>query len=77
MCAIMPSPKISYHQALRLFKKPVAMARAFNVTRASVSDWKNKGWIPEGRVWQLIALYPDKFPVNKTAAAKKAASIRR
>lgn len=56
-----PSPKITYTEAVKEFDSPAAMARAFGVSRASVSEWKEKGELPEGRVWQLIALRPEKF----------------
>lgn len=65
-------PKISYHTALRAIGRPVDLARALNVTRASVNDWKNAGWIPKGRVWQLIALFPSKFPFKKQSQKGRA-----
>jgi hypothetical protein len=52
---------ITFDQALEVFLTQAEMARAFGVERASVSDWKKKGVLPDGRVWQLIALRPDKF----------------
>jgi hypothetical protein len=55
------APTITYAEALALFTKPAAMAKALNVSRASVSEWKEKGVLPEGRVWQLIAMFPERF----------------
>lgn len=54
-------PKLSYEDAVRQFESAAAMARALGVSRASVAEWKEKGELPEGRVWQLIAMLPDKF----------------
>ena len=56
-----PAPIITYDQAIEVFLKPAKLARALGVSRASVSEWKDKGVLPEGRVWQLIALRPDRF----------------
>lgn len=55
------TPKISYDDAVAAFDSPADMARKLGVSRASVSEWKDKGELPEGRVWQLIALRPDRF----------------
>lgn len=54
-------PKISYDEAVACFDSQADMARKLGVERASVAEWKAKGEMPEGRVWQLIALFPDKF----------------
>lgn len=55
------APTITYEQAIQVFDKPAKLARALGVSRASVSEWSKKGVLPEGRVWQLIALRPDRF----------------
>lgn len=55
------APRITYDDAVAAFGKPSALARALSVSRASVSEWRGKGELPEGRVWQLIALRPDRF----------------
>lgn len=55
------APKITYDEAVAAFGKPADMARAMRVSRASVSEWKERGSLPEGRVWQLIAMRPDRF----------------
>lgn len=54
-------PVITYEQAVAEFSHPAALARALGVKRASVSEWKKAGFVPEGRVWQLIVLRPDAF----------------
>ena len=66
-------PKITYDQAIAVFKRPADLARALKVSRASVSEWKEKGELPEGRVWQLIAIRPDKFGHLKPAEAAASA----
>jgi hypothetical protein len=66
-------PVITYDEALAVFARPAALARALGVTRASVSEWKEKGVLPEGRVWQLIALRPDRFGHLQPPAAVHAA----
>lgn len=55
------APRITYVEAVAVYRKPARLARALGVSRASASEWKEKGELPEGRVWQLIALRPDKF----------------
>lgn len=54
-------PKITYSAAVSVFGHAAALARALGVSRASVSEWKKKRVLPEGRIWQLIALRPDRF----------------
>ena len=68
------TPRISYLDAVKEFESPAAMARDLGVSRASVSEWKDKGELPEGRVWQLIAMFPSKFGhLQPTAAEVRAA----
>ena len=54
-------PKVTFDQALAAFESQADMARQFGVSRASVSEWKEDGELPEGRVWQLIAMKPKEF----------------
>ena len=54
-------PKIPYRRAVRAFGRAASLARALGVSRASVSEWKKKGRLPRGRVWQLMVLRPDVF----------------
>lgn len=65
-----PVPIITYAEALSVFGRPVDLAEAFGVSRASVSEWKEKGVLPEGRVWQAIAMRPDKFAHLQPGGAK-------
>lgn len=62
------TPKITYTDAVAAFDSAADMARKLGVSRASVAEWKEEGELPEGRVWQLIAMYPDKFGHLKAAA---------
>jgi len=63
-------PVITYEEAVAEFERPAELARALGVSRASVSEWKTKGVLPEGRVWQLIALRPSRFGhLQATASA--------
>lgn len=55
------APKISYDEAIACFESQADMARKLGVERASVAEWKAKGEMPEGRAWQLIALFPERF----------------
>ena len=63
------TPTITYYEALAAFETAAEMARRMGVSRASVAEWKEKGALPEGRVWQLIAMRPDKFGHLNPAAA--------
>lgn len=54
-------PRLSYEEAVEPYGTPAELARALGVSRASVAEWKDKGELPEGRVWQLIALKPERF----------------
>lgn len=67
-------PRITYSDAVKEFESPAAMARDLGVSRASVSEWKEKGELPEGRVWQLIAMFPAKFGYLQSAAAEERAA---
>lgn len=62
------SPRVSFEEALSAFASAADMARKFGVSRASVAEWKENGQLPEGRVWQLIAMYPEQFGHLKAAA---------
>lgn len=61
-------PRITFDEAVAAFDSQADMARKLKVERASVAEWKKKGELPEGRVWQLIALFPEKFGHLKEAA---------
>ena len=63
------APVITYDQAVAVFEKPVRLAEALGVSRASVAEWKEKGLLPPGRCWQLIALRPDAFAKQAEQAA--------
>ena len=64
-----PAPVITYDEAVNAFKGPDGdsrgaasrLAKVLGVSRPSVSEWKEDGVLPEGRVWQLITQRPDKF----------------
>lgn len=56
-----PAPRITYEEAVKEFASPAELARKLGVERASVAEWKKKGELPEGRVWQLIAMFPSKW----------------
>lgn len=58
---LMETPTITFDQALAGFRNQADMARFFNVTRESVSAWKDKGRLPPLRAMQLERVRPELF----------------
>lgn len=57
----MKPPLITFSDALAAFGRPADMARAFEVSRASVAEWKKRGVLPPLRAMQLRELRPERF----------------
>ena len=47
------------------------LARVFGINRWAVGQWPEDQLIPEGRQWQLRALYPDVFPLGGDPEARR------
>jgi len=47
---------MSIDTSLAVFGSNASLARRLRMSRSAVSRWKQRGWVPEGRIYQLIRL---------------------
>jgi hypothetical protein len=61
--------KREVRHALRL--RDGQLARLLGVGKGAVSMWPDDQPIPDGRQWQLRALFPEQFPLPAEFAARR------
>ena len=58
--------QIPFETALGLFGSAARLARRMGVTESAVSQWRRKGFLPEGRSYQIACRCPEHFPQTAT-----------